>query len=102
MKTGPILFLEESRPPRPLTWSLVVLAVGAIVDTDGKLSAEQPTLYVLYVIAGSLLTILFLEFVAISVEVTLVPRPILHFAVLPAKSSDFEHLGLGGQDLSPR
>jgi len=49
---------------------LVVLGAGAIADTDGRLSAQQPSLYLLYVIAGSLLTILLLEFVAISVEVT--------------------------------
>jgi hypothetical protein len=70
MKNGPILFLEESRTPRPLTWTLVVLGAGAIADTDGRLSAQQPSLFVLYVIAGSLAAILLLEFVAISVEVT--------------------------------
>jgi hypothetical protein len=47
-----------------------VLGAGAIADTDGRLSAQQPSLFVLYVIAGSLAAILLLEFVAISVEVT--------------------------------
>lgn len=53
-----------------MTWMLVVLGAGAIADTDGSLSAHQPSLYLLYVIAGSLLTILLLEFVAIALEVT--------------------------------
>lgn len=70
MKNGPILFLEESRPPRPLTWALVVLGGGTIAGADSGWNGPQPTMFSLYVIAGALLTILLLEFVAISVEVT--------------------------------
>lgn len=70
MKSGPILYLEESRPPRVLTWTLVVLAACTIATADGNWSAPQPTIFTLYVIAGALCTLLLLEFVAISITVT--------------------------------
>lgn len=70
MKNGPILFLEETRPPRPLTWALVVLSAATIAGADGRIDAPQPSIFTLIVIAGALFTILLLEFIAVSVEVT--------------------------------
>jgi hypothetical protein len=47
-----------------------VLAAGAIADADGGFNSPQPSLRTFFVVAGGLFTLLLLEFVAISVEVT--------------------------------
>ena len=67
---APILFLEESRPPRALTWTLVVLGAGAVAGADGGLHLSPPSLLTFFAVVGGLCTILLLEFVAISLEVT--------------------------------
>lgn len=67
---APILFLEESRPPRALTWTLVVLGAGAVAGADGGLRLSPPSLLTFFAVAGGLCTILLLEFVAITLKVT--------------------------------
>ncbi|HEY7404466.1 MAG TPA: hypothetical protein VIB39_13150 [Candidatus Angelobacter sp.] len=71
MQNLPMLYREESRPPRLLTWPLVFLGVGVIVATNSReLFQSQPALFALYVFAGGLVTVFLLEFVVVAIEVT--------------------------------
>ena len=70
MDPYPILFHEEYRPPRPLTWMLVLISAGAVAGADGRWREPQPSMLTFFVVAGALCVLLVLEFVAIGVEVT--------------------------------
>ena len=71
MKNSPILFREESKPPRLLTWPLVLLVAGAIAAARSReIPATQPALFPLYVVAAVFCTVLLLEFIAVTIEVT--------------------------------
>ena len=66
MQNSPILFREESKPPRLLTWLVVFLAAGAVTWAGGR----NPGQLAVYVYAGALCAVLFLELVSVFVEVT--------------------------------
>ena len=60
------IFREESRPSRFLTWPIIFLG-AVVVFANGK---NATVLSALYVFAGALLTVLLLEFMAVTLEVT--------------------------------
>lgn len=70
MKSSPILFREESRLPRLLTWPLVFLGAGVIATVGvGGLHGMQQSLFTLIVLGAVLSVLLLLEFVALVIEV---------------------------------
>ena len=69
MNPSSILYHEEFRPPRLLTWPLVFLGAGAVgLPTDTGLHKITPNLF--YILAGACCVVLLLEFVAVTLEVT--------------------------------
>jgi hypothetical protein len=59
MNEPPVLFREASRPPRLLTWPLVLLGAWAVA------TAPEPAVFAVFVFAVALCTLLLLEFVAV-------------------------------------
>src|SRR5262249_17991531 len=95
MKSCLILFREESRPPRLLTWPLVFLGAGAV--WFGSRKAPEMVLFTVYALAGGLCAIFLLEFVAVAIEVT---GTEVHFNILPfyrqrIEIANIQHWGLG-------
>jgi hypothetical protein len=72
MKSFSILYREESRPPRFLTWPLVFVVAGVMASVVGReLDERQPGAFTFLVFAGvAVCTVLLLEFVAVGVAVT--------------------------------
>lgn len=70
MKTSHILFHEESRPPRFLTWPLVFLGTVVVASKtiEGRPEIQRSVLTILAVCVA-LSVICFLEFLAVVVEV---------------------------------
>jgi hypothetical protein len=70
MKSSPILFREESRPPRLLTWPLVFLCAAVIASSSPQWLHEMPQIVLIsIVLGGTLCALLLLEFVALVIEV---------------------------------
>jgi len=72
MQNSSILYREESRPPRLLTWPVVLGVAGVIALTGGReLHERQPGGFTFLLFAGvTLSVVLLLEFVAVAVAVT--------------------------------
>ena len=81
MKEPSILFREVSRPPRLLTWPLVLIGAGAVATAPGRSMGEsEQGVFAVIVFTGALCTLLLLEFVAVVVEVT---ETEVRFSVFP-------------------
>lgn len=71
MKSSLILFREESRPPRLLTWSLLLLGAGAVASAGAQeVHGTQREVLVFVVIGVALCAAVLLEFLTVAVEVS--------------------------------
>lgn len=71
MKSSHILFREEYRPPRLLTWSVVLIGASAVVSAGFReLPGAQPGLFALIILGAALSGIILLEFIALVIEVS--------------------------------
>jgi hypothetical protein len=70
MRSSLILFREESRPPRLLTWSLVLLGAGVVTSAGVReLHGTQREVFTFVVLGTALCVAILLEFLAVVLEV---------------------------------
>jgi hypothetical protein len=69
MNRSTVLFHEESRPSRFLTWPVVFFAALVVAAGLGSLRGVQPDVIIFVVLGAVLCVLLLLEFVALVIEV---------------------------------
>jgi hypothetical protein len=71
MKTSHIFYLEVSRPPRFLTWPLILLSAATIATWGGgELPEVQHDVFAFFIFVGAFCTMFVLELGALAIEVS--------------------------------